>query len=903
MSSSHSHQTSDDYSSSNIPKNMSTMSLERRLQQLKEESQKLDQTLTQKLASSPSGQNLLHMSTSLNTLPPDLHLLLQQLHPIYSQAEQAESSQWEILDDLTQAARAIQLADRRVIHANDCIDLYEDLMAAEACVIRRNKYKVNDKENENRKIQEEEHDWDANDDLQDDLNYASSLERASHVTLCLIHDLHIATDAVSALTTSGKRGLLPSTSSNDTINDSMTTTNKQVPSLATPLPDDCERAQFVMKLAPRIRRLEAETIKCLAEQFEFLLKEFHALQTLEQQKNANNDVEEPVMVNDSSNLHDMQQQSLLLVMLGHVMRGLALLGRGKEVESIFGRVAIMPLVRPQITMGRMDEGGNRGECAGLERLLQDVLQSVIVTYGPVVRMSETMFVSYDGPTGNDEELSAMLDVDLLTAGVWVPLATALMADSGIQMAIFSPGIASILQANYTTLDRFLAQLADRVLLEEENAKITVVKDESKRQTFDPLQQNLTEGWCRKAQERIYAHPKTAEFTKRWNLPIYYQLRFGECCTRLNKAIDATRRNGWIAQVFSGSEDKEAVIKSQSGLEISFFVELYDVIFGLWRPDVILTPLANRFLRGAIQVIGRTVTFVEEGMRCRVRFGDEPKPREARNGATENGNGQALVVEATDASDGGAVSHAPYPSRAPYYWGESEVDVAGVAWELNILESILSHEYGTVVCEALKLSNFGPERAEIREIVDEMLKEASNLIHPLIDMAWNEIIVELITKKCAQPLAAVKGVAATYRMTNRPPPTQASPFVGTVLRPLKEFIDEFGHRIPDRVGSKWKHQIVATIAEQYALAVEELISTVQRTEVALNSRRTRKSATGGMRDGEKVKLQVFLDYEQFTKSLEDVGVDPATVIGVSKLKQLTAEGEELLKRNENGSGNI
>jgi hypothetical protein len=117
-----------------IPKNMSTMSLERRLRQLRDESQKLDQVLTQKLASSQSGQNLLHIGTSLSSLPPDLHSLLQHLHPVLSQAESAESDQLELLRQLVQSARDIQVAERRVQYAQDCADLYADLMAAEACI-------------------------------------------------------------------------------------------------------------------------------------------------------------------------------------------------------------------------------------------------------------------------------------------------------------------------------------------------------------------------------------------------------------------------------------------------------------------------------------------------------------------------------------------------------------------------------------------------------------------------------------------------------------------------------------------------------------------------------------------------------------------------------------------------
>jgi hypothetical protein len=48
----------------------------------------------------------------------------------------------------------------------------------------------------------------------------------------------------------------------------------------------------------------------------------------------------------------------------------------------------------------------------------------------------------------------------------------------------------------------------------------------------------------------------------------------------------------------------------------------------------------------------------------------------------------------------------------------------------------------------------------------------------------------------------------------------------------------------------------------------------------------------MSDGEKVKLQLYLDYQLFATNVRDVGVEPATVIGLSRLQELTAEGERL-----------
>jgi hypothetical protein len=115
---------------------MSTSALEAKLRQLRQASQEHSQILTQKLASSQSGQNLLHIGTSLSTLPPDLHNLLTQLHPVLSTVEGVERNHILALQALVQQATAVRAAGRRVQTAADAADLYADFCAAEKSVQR-----------------------------------------------------------------------------------------------------------------------------------------------------------------------------------------------------------------------------------------------------------------------------------------------------------------------------------------------------------------------------------------------------------------------------------------------------------------------------------------------------------------------------------------------------------------------------------------------------------------------------------------------------------------------------------------------------------------------------------------------------------------------------------------------
>jgi len=115
---------------------MSNSALEAKAKQLREQSASHSQILTQKLASSQSGQNLLHMGTSLSTLPPDLHSLLQNLHPILSITETTEKQQVAQLEQVVQTRREILYQEQRCQQAAAAAEIYQDLVAAEMTVRR-----------------------------------------------------------------------------------------------------------------------------------------------------------------------------------------------------------------------------------------------------------------------------------------------------------------------------------------------------------------------------------------------------------------------------------------------------------------------------------------------------------------------------------------------------------------------------------------------------------------------------------------------------------------------------------------------------------------------------------------------------------------------------------------------
>lgn len=131
---------------------MNTSALEAKLRQVRDAAQEHSQVLTQKLASSPSGQNLLHIGTSLSTLPPDLHTLLTHMHPFVNVLEGFEKDQRKALTTLVEKATAIRQDQHRVRSAERAADLYADLTSAEACIQSGNSGAEKDGRGENEKI-------------------------------------------------------------------------------------------------------------------------------------------------------------------------------------------------------------------------------------------------------------------------------------------------------------------------------------------------------------------------------------------------------------------------------------------------------------------------------------------------------------------------------------------------------------------------------------------------------------------------------------------------------------------------------------------------------------------------------------------------------------------------------
>ncbi|CAM9784594.1 unnamed protein product [Chrysoparadoxa australica] len=253
----------------------------------------------------------------------------------------------------------------------------------------------------------------------------------------------------------------------------------------------------------------------------------------------------------------------------------------------------------------------------------------------------------------------------------------------------------------------------------------------------------------------------------------------------------------------------------------------------WKADVFLQPLADRFLRLSLQILN------------------------------------CLRVWAS--SGGGGTNRSPE-------------QLVQVAWNVHLLVGKLKGEFTSLTWKTLE-ENGLPQRAG--DLVESALGEAIESCESIAPELW-KAIVSHIAGQCATILQAVKGITATYRMTNKRAPDRASPFVKNITRPLREFEREWGSRAPPSVRDTWVQEVALLVTQKYSELLRNLLDTVHQMEQALQKRKTKvKKSSDGATDTEKIVMQLNLDAQDFGTELADLGVALPECTAFQDIKSLIA----------------
>ncbi|KAL6064293.1 Conserved oligomeric Golgi complex subunit 2 [Balamuthia mandrillaris] len=446
--------------------------------------------------------------------------------------------------------------------------------------------------------------------------------------------------------------------------------------------------------------------------------------------------------------------------VANCLRTYAAIDRVKEAEELYRKHVVEPFVQKVVTPQHL-EMGRRGSCEGLPSIYHDLLQ----------------WINEDCMLVLSITYKSLRDFDFLCNSIWEEVVTRIEATIP---RIFLPGIPDSFLQNYLTSMEFVKGI----------------------QELCSSKQHV---------ETFRKHPAFLRFNKKWNLPIYFQLRFQEIASAFEDSLSASALK----------IDGDAANSGE--FVMSCTTSLWQSLGKCWMQGIYVPALSHRFYKLSLQLLARYKTWLEE------------------------------IISTANAQQLPASTESQPADTEQYIYHHYDAE--------RLLEK-LPGEYFVVVMNAN--SHLPAELFEaMKEGYEEGMGEVRGLLPQLASLVQGSII-----SKCEHGLQPLKGITQTYRLTNKPVPTKHSYYVSNILRPLDTFLKAHSAHLPQRhVKSEWCRNVLTAVAAQYKEMAVELLQTSHKTEYFLKrySQKQRKqeaSAPDSMSDTDKIALQLLLDVQEF-----------------------------------------
>ncbi|XP_062168927.1 conserved oligomeric Golgi complex subunit 2 [Alnus glutinosa] len=360
-----------------------------------------------------------------------------------------------------------------------------------------------------------------------------------------------------------------------------------------------------------------------------------------------------------------------------------------------------------------------------------------------------------------------------------------------------------------------------------------------------------EGYCpsRSAVAKFRAEAVYVEFMKQWNIGVYFSLRFQEIAGALDSALTATSLVP-VQNIDSGGGNSLVLTLKQS-------VTLLESLRSCWREDILVLSCTDKFLRLSLQLLSRYSNWLSSGLAAR------------KMGNTGSRSGCEWVVSAM-------------PDDFIY-----------IIHDVNCLEKEVCGDYLEQVLQLLSSCS-----ADVLDSVKHSILQGGRSLKDLVPLVINTII-EALVEKSVEDLRQLKGITATYRMTNKPIPVRHSPYVSVVLRPLKALLD--GERATAYLTRETRNELLlgaaTEITGRYYELASDLVSVARKTEyslqrIRLGALQKRAGASSDVSDNnatdtDKICMQLLLDIQEYGRNLSALGVEAANIPAYRSLWQCVA----------------
>ncbi|KAF9465050.1 oligomeric golgi complex component, COG2-domain-containing protein [Collybia nuda] len=361
-------------------------------------------------------------------------------------------------------------------------------------------------------------------------------------------------------------------------------------------------------------------------------------------------------------------------------------------------------------------------------------------------------------------------------------------------------------------------------------------------------------------EVMRRHSVYSAFEQRWQLPVYFQMRWKEIIGKLEESLSVVRIEPTLPF------EKNSFSMGQS-------LSVWVAITACWSAEIFIPNLCHRFWRLTLQILSRYKTWLDQSL----------PPSEV----------SPTKISTTFSTEKNLTS--PTLSRAPTPIPVVESSSA----ESTASDDSILRQYAAVIVdlEAMRTNVLTIWREEISPMLPEMadtntdsVKAPEALQHSLSELASltpplaNQIVAILI-KRCCEALLPVRSIPSQFRaMSNKRSPSEPSYFVSSILRPIKVF---FGIGVGEAPGLLLSEDYLVPYAKEIFESVCQryiyYLSAMKKTEESLRRLKKGKKTTFSLfgssntgkdddgRDEERIRTQMIYDVNAFGKDAESLGV--------------------------------
>ncbi|XP_024113303.2 conserved oligomeric Golgi complex subunit 2 isoform X2 [Pongo abelii] len=366
-------------------------------------------------------------------------------------------------------------------------------------------------------------------------------------------------------------------------------------------------------------------------------------------------------------------------------------------------------------------------------------------------------------------------------------------------------------------------------------------------------------------KRLRAHPAYHSFNNKWNLPVYFQIRFREIAGSLEAALTDVLED-------APAESPYCLLASH---------RTWSSLRRCWSDEMFLPLLVHRLWRLTLQILARYSVFVSE---LSLRPISNESPKEIKKPLVTGSKEPSIAQGNTEDQGSG-------PSETKPVVSISRTQLVYVVADLDKLQEQLPELLETIKpkLEMIGFKNFSSISA---------LEDSQSSLSACVPSLSSKIIQDL-SDSCFSFLKSALEVPRLYRRTNKEVPTTASSYVDSALKPLFQLQSGHKDKLKQAIIQQWLEGALSESTHKYYETVSDVLNSVKKMEESLKRLKQARKTTpanpvgpsGGMSDDDKIRLQLALDVENLGEQIQKLGLQASDIKSFPALAELVAAAKD------------